>query len=132
MSCPVCLQDTRPSYERLAEILKAVPGSNSSKTWDERLRAEIQFNQDSLRCVQQILPRTLCFTWRGKWYGEGWCRCEGDGEGQMEGQETAEGRGFSSAPPSLLCFPLTSDLRGSSAIRPVFRLHALLGPAMNR
>jgi hypothetical protein len=42
-------QDSKPSYARLQEVLATVPGSKSSQTWDERLRSEFQFNNDSLK-----------------------------------------------------------------------------------
>jgi len=45
----VSVEKEKPSYARLVEILKAVPGSKSSLSWDERLRSEMQFNSDSMR-----------------------------------------------------------------------------------
>ena len=41
--------DHRPSYAELQELLLGTPGSNSSKGWAERLRQELQFNNDSLK-----------------------------------------------------------------------------------
>mmetsp|Transcript_15529 Transcript_15529/g.40161 ORF Transcript_15529/g.40161 Transcript_15529/m.40161 type:complete len:325 (-) Transcript_15529:184-1158(-) len=49
----VAMEDVKPSYVRLQEILQAVPGSKSSQTWDERLRSEFQFNNDSLKSPPQ-------------------------------------------------------------------------------
>ncbi len=39
----------KPTYQELQELLKRTEGSNSSKPWDERLRRELKFNQDSLK-----------------------------------------------------------------------------------
>ena len=39
----------RPTYAQLDALLQATPGSNASKGWAERLRSELQFNQDSLK-----------------------------------------------------------------------------------
>ena len=39
----------RPSYAELQNLLLSTPGSNSSKGWAERLRQELQFNNDSLK-----------------------------------------------------------------------------------
>ena len=41
--------EQRPSYAELDALLIATPGSNASKGWAERLRSELQFNQDSLK-----------------------------------------------------------------------------------
>lgn len=41
--------DHRPSYAELQSLLLETPGSNSSKGWAERLRQELQFNNDSLK-----------------------------------------------------------------------------------
>lgn len=39
----------KPTYAELDALLQATPGSNASKGWAERLRSELQFNQDSLQ-----------------------------------------------------------------------------------
>ncbi len=41
--------DHRPTYAELQSLLLGTPGSNSSKGWAERLRQELQFNNDSLK-----------------------------------------------------------------------------------
>lgn len=45
----VCSMEQRPSYNLLQQTIEKVEGSNSSKTFVERLRREIQFNQESLK-----------------------------------------------------------------------------------
>lgn len=49
----IAIEDSKPSYARLQEVLATVPGSKSSQTWDERLRSEFQFNNDSLKSPPQ-------------------------------------------------------------------------------
>ena len=44
----VHLQDQRPTYKALQELLRATEGSSSGKTWVERIQAEFAFNRDSL------------------------------------------------------------------------------------
>eukprot|EP00208_Stichococcus_sp_RCC1054_P003574 CAMPEP_0206149158 /NCGR_PEP_ID=MMETSP1473-20131121/37628_1 /ASSEMBLY_ACC=CAM_ASM_001109 /TAXON_ID=1461547 /ORGANISM="Stichococcus sp, Strain RCC1054" /LENGTH=296 /DNA_ID=CAMNT_0053546607 /DNA_START=827 /DNA_END=1717 /DNA_ORIENTATION=+ len=44
----VCSTPERPSYQLLKETIEKVEGSNSSKPLADRIRREIQFNQDSL------------------------------------------------------------------------------------
>ena len=44
----VALQDQRPSYKALQEVLRDTEGSSSGKTWVERIRSEFAFNRDSL------------------------------------------------------------------------------------
>lgn len=39
---------SQPSYAQLQDILKAMPGSGSSKDWATRLRDEWAFNRDSM------------------------------------------------------------------------------------
>ena len=51
--CDACdrsvpLQDQRPSYKELQEVLRDTEGSSSGKTWVERIKAEFAFNRDSL------------------------------------------------------------------------------------
>lgn len=45
----VCSMAQRPSYKLLQETIGKVEGSNSSRSFVERLRREIQFNQESLK-----------------------------------------------------------------------------------
>jgi hypothetical protein len=40
--------EERPSYKLLQDTVEEVEGSNSSKSFVERIRREIQFNQESL------------------------------------------------------------------------------------
>ena len=52
--CSVCtqidiaMQDQRPSYKDLQELLRETEGSSSGKTWVERIKSEFAFNRDSL------------------------------------------------------------------------------------
>ena len=48
MVTPVALQDQRPTYKALQEVLRDTEGSSSGKTWVERIRSEFAFNRDSL------------------------------------------------------------------------------------
>ena len=48
----VSVEDKRPSYQRLEEICRGVPGSMSSMSLGERLVAEWNFNIDSMQEVQ--------------------------------------------------------------------------------
>ncbi len=45
----VCSMPERPSYKVLKDTIEKVEGSNSSRPLADRIRREIQFNQDSLR-----------------------------------------------------------------------------------
>jgi len=42
------VQEAQPSYKDLQELLRATEGSNSGKTWVERIKGEFAFNRDSL------------------------------------------------------------------------------------
>lgn len=42
------MQETRPSYMELEELLRATEGSNAGKSWLERIKGEFAFNRDSL------------------------------------------------------------------------------------
>lgn len=42
------LQEEKPSYKDLEQILRGIQGSKSSQTWAERLRSEFNFNKDTL------------------------------------------------------------------------------------
>lgn len=44
----VTVQDQRPSYKDLQELLRETEGSSSGKTWVERIKSEFAFNRDSL------------------------------------------------------------------------------------
>ena len=44
----VTMQDQRPSYKDLQELLRETEGSSSGKTWVERIKSEFAFNRDSL------------------------------------------------------------------------------------
>lgn len=44
----ICSMEERPSYKLLQDTVEEVEGSNSSKSFVERIRREIQFNQESL------------------------------------------------------------------------------------
>lgn len=45
----VCSTPERPTYKYLKDTIEKVEGSNSSKPLADRIRREIQFNQDSLK-----------------------------------------------------------------------------------
>ena len=49
----VALQDQRPSYKALQEVLRDTEGSSSGKTWVERIKTEFAFNRDSLDDYQR-------------------------------------------------------------------------------
>ncbi len=42
------VQNSRPSYKELEELLRSTEGSNAGKTWVERIKGEFAFNRDSL------------------------------------------------------------------------------------
>ena len=42
-------QEQLPSYQEIEKVLKSWPESNSNKSWVDRLKSELKFNQDSLK-----------------------------------------------------------------------------------
>lgn len=45
----VAVEEQKPSYSRLQDILKSREGSKASQGWFARLFQELRFNQDSLK-----------------------------------------------------------------------------------
>lgn len=42
------MQEQRPTYRELEDLLRATEGSNAGKTWVQRIQGEFAFNRDSL------------------------------------------------------------------------------------
>ena len=45
----IAVEEEKPSYKRLQDVLKSRLGSKASQGWFERLLGELKFNQDSLK-----------------------------------------------------------------------------------
>jgi hypothetical protein len=45
----IAVEDEKPSYKRLQDVLKSRSGSKASQGWFSRLLGELKFNQDSLK-----------------------------------------------------------------------------------